>query len=299
MPLRSFTWNDLPAYARLISEAGRVDGARAPFTERDADEYLRQPNLRPERDCFLAEADGVPAGYALVVPELSIGRSIVEGVVHPAFRRRGIGGLLLERAVQQSRDLGAKLAHASTTPSGVAAQRLLAGFGFHEASRQWQMRLELKDLSRGKPGSGYQVRSMTAGEEPVLTDLQNRAFGGSWGFAPNAPEEVVYRTRMGGAGPEETLFLIVEGRPVAYCWTSTQVLDGEQVGIVWMIGADPDVRGRGFGRAMLLESVDYLAGRGAQAIELTVYQDNRAAVELYRATGFRERGEIIWYERAL
>ena len=299
MSLRSFTWDDLALYARLVSEAGRADGARVPFTEQDADEYLHQPSLYPQRDCWIAEVDDSLAGYALVVPELSIGRTIIEGVVHPAFRRRGIGRELLAGAVRHSKALGAKLAHASTPPGGAAAQRLLAGAGFREASRQWQMRLELKDLSRGKPVSGYEIRQMAAGEEAVLTELQNRAFAGSRGFAPNVPEEVAYRTRMGGGKPEETLFLVAGGRPVAYCWTRSQALDGEQVGIVWMIGADPDVRGRGFGRAMLLESIDFLKGKGAGAIELTVYQDNTPAVQLYRATGFREQGEIILYECGL
>ena len=36
---------------------------------------------------------------------------------------------------------------------------------------------------------------MAAGEEAVLTELQNRAFAGKLGFAPNFPEEVAYRTR--------------------------------------------------------------------------------------------------------
>ena len=299
MALRKFTWDDLALYARLVSEAGETDEARVPFTVKDADEYLHQPNLFPERDCSIAEVDDSPAGYALVVPEPSIGRTIIEGVVHPAFRGRGIGRELLEWAVRHSNALGAKLAHASTPPGGVAAQRLLVGAGFREASRQWQMRLELKDLSRGKPVSGYEIRHMAAGEEAVLTELQNRAFAGSWGFAPNVPEEAAYRARMRGGKPEETLFLVAGGRPVAYCWTRSHAPDGERVGIVWMIGADPDVRGRGFGRAMLLESIDYLKGKGAGAVELTVYQDNTPAVQLYRATGFREQGEIIWYELRL
>ena len=299
MLLRNFTWDDLPTYASLTNEVGQVDGARAPFTVQDAGESLHQPNLDPEQDCYLAEVGGMPAGYVLVVPEPKIDRAIIEGVVHPAFRGQGVGRRLLQRAVERSRALGARLAHASTTPQGVAAQRLLIGAGFHEVRRQWQVRLELADFPVGEPVEGYKVRSMSDGEEPLLTQLQNRTFAGSWGFAPNVAKEITYRVRMGGGRPEDVLFLVVEAQPAAYCWTKSQVLDGEQVGIVWMIGAVPEFRGRGLGRAMLMESISFLKEKGARAIELTVYADNAPAVELYKATGFRMRHEIIWFEKTL
>lgn len=297
--VRPFTWDDVPVYARLVHEAGLEDGARAPYTEREAQEFLRQPNLRPERDCLLAFAGTEPAGYVLVVPELGIGRTIIEGVVHPRHRRKGAGRRLLEVALGHCQSLGARFADASTTPAGVAAQRLLTGAGFSEAARQWQMRLDLADLRWGKPVSGYTIKPMAPGEEPLMTGLQNRAFTGSWGFAPNVPEELVYRTRMGGSRPEDVLFLLTKGEPAAYCWTRVLTLDGAPVGVIWMIGADPRFRGRGFGRAMLVESINHLARQGARAIELTVYQDNTPAVELYRATGFHPVGEILWYERAV
>ncbi len=145
-----------------------------------------------------------------------------------------------------------------------------------------------------------------------MTELQNRAFAGSWGFAPNTTEEIAYRVRMGGAGPRDTLFLVGGGRPIAYCWTR---LAGDlppgpfpekeggksegKTGIIWMIGVDPAARGGGFGRAMLDESVAYLRGKGARAVELTVYQDNTPALALYRSAGFRPVQEIIWYEKHL
>ncbi len=296
--VRNFAWDDLGAYARLVTEARSAEGGSA-MSVGEAEENLRQPNLTPERDCFLAEAGDRPTGYLLVVPEMVIGRAVLEGAVRPEFRRRGIGAALMQRGLAHSAVLGAKAAHASATPGAVCTRRLLEDLGFHEASRQWQMRLEMTDLFRGKPVSGYELRHMQAGGEAVMTDLQNRAFTGSFGFAPNVPEEIAYRTRMGGAEPEDTLFLYSEGLPVAYCWTRRAGEGTRAAGVVWMIGADPAARGRGFGRAMLLESVDYLAAKGATAVELTVYQDNTPAVELYRATGFRDVGEIIWYERSI
>ncbi|MEE9285890.1 MAG: GNAT family N-acetyltransferase [Dehalococcoidia bacterium] len=299
MRLRGFRRADLAAYARITREAGAADGAVRAFTRRDAEEYLAQPNLNPERDCFLAEVDGHAAGYVLVVPELVIGRSIIEGAVAPRYRRQGIGRRLLDHGVAHSRTLGAERAHTSVSSEGTAARRLFEAAGFVEARRQLHMRLDLEDLVAGDGPTEHVVRHLRDGEEAVMTDLQNRAFTGSWGFAPNTPEEMAYRLRMRGSRFEDALILEVEGRPAAYCWTKMEARGNDPGGVIWMIGVDPAMRGLGLGRAMLLASVDYLARQGARSVKLDVYADNAPAVNLYEATGFRRRGEIIFYEKRL
>lgn len=299
MRLHDFRWSDVAAYATISQEARQADGGHADFTQRDAEEYLGQPNLRPERDCFLAEVDGTPAGYVLVVPELVIDRAIIEGAVAPAYRRRGVGRMLLDHGVAHSRALGAKLAHVSASSEATAVRRLFEGAGFAEVNRQLQMRLDLRDLVTGESVPGHVVRHLREGEEALITDLQNKAFAGSWGFAPNVPEELRYRLRMSGSRHEDALILEVDGKPSAYCWTKTQTQGDQRVGLIWMIGVDPEMRGLGLGRAMLLASVDYLSRQGAESVELDVYADNTPAVGLYEATGFRRRGEVVFYEKRL
>lgn len=297
--IRLFTWDDLPACAHLRREAAEADGARRIPSQRDAEEYLRQPHLQPEQDCFIAEVNGRPAGYALAAPELNIGRAIIEGLVAPQWRRRGIGQALLERTLRHAAGLGAKVAHVSASPQNGAAIALLGKAGFAEVRRQWLMRLDPADRMGERRGAGTRVRHLRPDEAALMTDLQNRAFAGSWGFAPNVPQEVAYRLRMGGGRPEDVLILELDGLPLAYCWTQVQMLDGRHTGIIWMIGAVPEARGKGLGREMLLASLDYLLGKGAKAIELTVYQDNTPAIELYKANGFKPVGEIVFYEKAL
>ena len=290
--LRAFTWNDLSTYAELTAAPGVTPSSAA------AEEYLRQPNLHPDRDCFLAERDGRVEGFVLAVPEPNIGRTILEGNVRGDARGQGIGLLLVERGVQHSRSLGIDVVHASALEDQTDVIRLLQSAGFHEAKRQWQMRLALSDLVTKETATAYEVRSLKKGEEALLADLQNGAFTGSWGFAPNVPEELAYRLSMSGNRFEDALVLSVQGKPLAYCWTKLLTQGGQQVGVIWMIGALPESRGLGLGRAMLLESVSFLRGQGAEAIELTVYADNDPAVGLYQATGFRKKHEILWFEKS-
>jgi ribosomal protein S18 acetylase RimI-like enzyme len=53
-----------------------------------------------------------------------------------------------------------------------------------------------------------------------------------------------------------------------------------------MVGVLPAWRGRGLGRELLRWSVEYLRGRGAGLIELSVEAANDRATELYRKHGF-------------
>ena len=294
MTTRLFRWSDLEGYAAVVAASGR------PYTARLAEEYLRQPNLSAERDCFVVDGDRRLEGFTLVVPEPALGRVIIEGSVRPDARGRGYGRALLAAALDHGRALGADIAHASALPEQTDALRLFKTAGFEEVKRQWQMRLELGDFVLREVDTAYETAEMRPGEESIMTDLQNAAFGESWGFAPNVPEEIAYRVRMTGSVPSDVLLLRVDGEPAAYCWTRLEPTpDGSALGIIWMIGSDPVKRGLGLGRAMINESIRTLKERGAGAIELTVYADNDPAVGLYRSVGFRHKHDIIWCEKPL
>ena len=56
------------------------------------------------------------------------------------------------------------------------------------------------------------------------------------------------------------------------------------------IAVDPELRGRGCGRALMNELLDIAAGGGAELIFLEVRADNPVARSLYGALGFVEMG---------
>lgn len=94
-------------------------------------------------DEWLASDDGVllvavlddrPVG--LVRARLvSADESWLEGIrVDPAVRRRGIGRVLLSRALVASRERGAAVARLFTSADNVASQQLIAAFGFDQVA---------------------------------------------------------------------------------------------------------------------------------------------------------------------
>ena len=92
-------------------------------------------------------------------------------------------------------------------------------------------------------------------------------------------------------------------KPVAYCWTgiyfSKDKGPGERMGRIYMLGVEPDYRGRGLGRQILLAGISYLESKGVRVVELTVDRENRVAYALYTSVGFKPWKSSLWYEKRL
>jgi GNAT superfamily N-acetyltransferase len=85
---------------------------------------------------FLGEVEGMPAGLLILrtAPTLSTAEDwaeINEMYVRPAFRRKGVGQALVERAVEYARNHGCTEIHLLTDATNVAAQSFHGACGFH------------------------------------------------------------------------------------------------------------------------------------------------------------------------
>jgi mycothiol synthase len=66
-----------------------------------------------------------------------------------------------------------------------------------------------------------------------------------------------------------------------------------------MLGVDPNYRGKGVGRKVLIVGLIQLKSRGVRIVDLTVDNDNRTARGLYQSIGFDERTSSLWYQKDL
>jgi len=296
--VRSFQSDDLVAYVQLVNAIDRVDGLGKATSLAHARERLWEPGFRPEADLFLAYEGGRLVGYVETWSELEIGRVVLDGAVHPSFRRRGVGSALLETAVERGVRLDAEVAHVPVASVIEGTRNFLEKRGFGVVHEHWHMALVDGAPSPPAPPRGFEVRPFAAGDEAELCALQNEAFADHWGFRPNSVEQVGYLVNTSLCHHEGILFVCEGGKGVAYCWTADDAADREK-GYVRMIGVVPAYRGRGLGRLALVAAIRYLTGRGLRKIELLVDSTNEAAIGLYRSLGFRKGGETLWYERGL
>ncbi len=72
----------------------------------------------------------------------------------------------------------------------------------------------------------------------------------------------------------------------------------EATGIVHFgMMVEPDARGQGVGRELLVAAIDWARGRGAHKMALEVWPHNERAQALYRSVGFEVEGRLIHHYR--
>lgn len=90
----------------------------------------------PQTIFLVAEdAQGVVAGYAIALA-VADEAEILNLAVHPKFRGRGIGGSLLDSALDQAKSRGAEQIYLEVRESNDAARKLYAAKGFDVITRR-------------------------------------------------------------------------------------------------------------------------------------------------------------------
>ena len=302
--VRNYQPVDFDNFVRLNTEAGKLGPTERGVSPQFIAEDLGRPNYSPEQDLFLVEIAGNIVGYMDVAPELTIKRVILDCWVQPEYRRRGLATKLLGYAINRAQEMGAKVAHVNIMDDNVVAKSVLPGLGFEYVRRLLELRLDLtklrwQDIDQAALGG----RHLRRGEEDKLTQIQNRSFAGTWGYNPNTVEEITYRTNLSSFSPEDVVLTCDGDKVVGYCWTGLtfegEAAIGERKGRIFMLGADPDYRGRGVGKRVLLAGLAHLESKGIRVAELTVDSENKAARALYRSAGFEVRASSLWYEKPL
>ncbi|NQT04939.1 MAG: GNAT family N-acetyltransferase [Dehalococcoidia bacterium] len=300
--VRNYLPSDFDGYVNLHIEAERTDRSGRCISRQALWENLQRPLYYPEKDLFIAEALGEIVGFLNITPEFIIRRVLFDCLVHPAHRRKGLAKRLLDQATQRVRELPVEIIHVSVPEENSAAREALSRMGFKVVRQFLEMVLplsasKLPDMSRNE----FTLRHLQRGEEAELANVQNRCFGGTWGFNPNTPEEIAFSLSLSDAAAEDVLLAYDGDRPAGYCWTKingeTSVETGGRKGRILMFGVDPDYRGRGIGRLALQAGLSYLQDKQVKTVELTVDSENHAAYSLYKSSGFQVVTHSLYYEK--
>ncbi|MEK9659431.1 MAG: GNAT family N-acetyltransferase [Chloroflexota bacterium] len=292
--IRPFTWSDAPLLAGL--RAGLAHGAGAGEAQvAHARRWLRQPNLLPEREGFFALEDGLPVGAGYLVVEQALGRGVLLLDVPQAHGEAEEA--LVVHARTLARSLGLTALQVDVAEGATPRRTLLERQGFTHVRTHWHLRREGDAPAAVELEPGQSVRLAGREDVPALTALQNAAFTGSWGYAPNTQEEIAYRVfEAPDEAPDPVLLLEQDGQLLAYCWAHVEVAGG--TGFVGMVGTVPNAQGQGLGRVVTAAAVDHLVGMGAVPVDITVDSENARAVRLYQRLGFLLAWRSLWYQRA-
>ena len=302
--IRNYFSDDFDKYLQLRVESEQLDPSGRFISARNLSDNLGRPNFAPQKDLFIAESNAKLVGYLSVTLEPGIQRALLEGLVHPRHRRKGIATKLFSSSMQRVKASGVNAAQISVFENNAAAKSLLTKLEFQFIRNFYEMKLDIHNarLPAVKRNS-ISSRRLKQTEENLLTKIQNRCFADTWGFNPNTAEEITYRLNMQGRSPDDVILTFLEDRLAGYCWTLINAEENpksvKKKGLIHMLGVDPDYRNQEIGKAILLNGLEDLKGKGVDIVELTVDSQNPAACSLYESVGFEVYAKTEWYEKTV
>lgn len=142
---------------------------------------------------------------------------------------------------------------------------------------------------RDAPPPAAPTHRLLVAHHAAASDVDRAAFGDDWALEPRALADVCAATpRHRGRGTRAPLAgYAISGR------------DGKQ-GFLQRLAVQPTEQGRGLGRTLVLDSLQWLARWRVQQVLVNTPVDNERALHLYESLGFRRMSERLRvFERAL
>jgi len=259
----------------------------------------------PQARNLLLRSDGALAGYAHLDPADPVEGPSGELVIHPAYRRHGLGLALTEALLAEAAPRPLRLwAHGDLPGAGALARRA----SFERIRALWTMQRSLHPpLDAPRFPHGITLRTFSVGrDEQAWLELNRKAFAhhpeqGAW-----TGDDLALREREPWFDPAGFFLAERSGRLAGFHWTKIHGArpghpehgpgtTHEAIGEVYVIGVDPAEQGTGLGRALTLEGLRYLRSRGLPAVMLYVDEENTPAIRLYESLGFTHRDTDVMY----
>ena len=243
---------------------------------------LLDPEPSPEHGqnlyflCYLGDPNGGKAlvGAASTWP----GREVeAVGAVHPDYRRQGIGRALFDTLIQEARQRGADSMHLvceENAPSGAAFARAVgAQYEFSE------YRMELDRTRYAQRPSSIQTIALERADQAVQDTLVALLSTSREVNPPTA--QALLKSWLSDAA--QRLYVgWQEDRAIGVI----RVHQGQSSAHLHSFVVHPDLRGRGYGRQILMGVLDEVIAEDWPHIMLEVDVENVVALSLYRSIGF-------------
>lgn len=246
-------------------------------------EQMRERAENAANDFLYYEDDRLVGALALS----EYGHEKREGspLVHPDYRRRGIGSALLAAVREEGKRRGIErlaLVCERFSRSGIAfLQAVGAQYDFSEHHMALAAFQERDNFSEQ-----LQLVRATPADVDVIAHITALSFG-------DAEERIKPHIAQDLLAPNRQYYIAKLGKQVVGSFNL--FITSESVGI-YAFGVPPHFRRRGFGRQMLEQIIKQLQAESGKRITLEVETTNTNAIALYESTGFRPVTTYGYYD---
>jgi GNAT superfamily N-acetyltransferase len=236
--------------------------------------------------------------------------------VDPGHRRRGVGGLLLERFLTELRERGAVHVRAIVFEDDLGSIGFLLHWGFREVWRELESRLELASFDPAPfagaadrvARQGIKITSLpdelaqnqsVLGELYDLYDISNQGQLQLYPVSMPSFDEFVANVVNDPRTIPESWFLAREGGRLVGLSTLEHPKGSSDVLEAGYTAVHPDHRGRGIAIALKLRTIDFAREQGYAYIHTSSNAVNEPMLRINAALGFKSLPAQITYVLSL
>ena len=241
-----------------------------------AAQFNIQPNTGILQDGRLVFDGGQPIGFVVARADTRSHLGWIEALgVTPSHQRRGVGAQMMAwgqawlagQASAKIRIGGGIRPFAPGVPVALNTQGFFARHGYTKAKSDWDV---ARDISGYVPRGAYDnIRPAAPSDLPALREFFARSFANRWQYefeelvrdGGNISDYLVLWTERGVDGFVQTTFEQESYRPIDRFFMRSLPRPHGQLG---PLGVSADLRGKGYGLAMIDAAIAHLQKRGAK-----------------------------------
>jgi mycothiol synthase len=298
---------DLSALSRLLTEIESIDRDG----EDTSEEYLRAslawPNYHPDQAVWVADSEGKLVGYGVALEQPSQNCTIYV-VVHPSYRRRGLGSQLLALTLDRAREVAAKNILVYANERNTGSNLFLRRHEFQPVGSSGSLKLNDKaEISTAEFPAGFTLKRYSEVNDPlVLLQALDECYLGMWGHQHNSSrsEEERKSPRFLQYYDANDILLLFDEKDSIFGICSlkphgkregnggwSDLLDGP--------GIIQEFRDQGYQRPLVLAGIQHLRNKGNRPTMLEFWGDSENALDIYRSLGFEMVNRYIAYHKEL